>query len=210
MRQIEGRVERLFPPSTCLIPAKSSGVGIDCSKLVRTIGSVNISSCSKRSPFSSVPLSLLKKFRMKVRAALGSDAGLNGKRRNGISRALDFNSFVQARISSCISSGSTSFRVQASPSQSGFGGGTGAMAPFVWALAFFFDLGEASPPASLSLLLSFEKNPMANACGGCVRPQVSLMGMVSCDSWVEAVCVTQGYYYFWRPAITRQWPKGGG
>jgi len=30
---------------------------------------------------------MLKKFRMKVRAALGSDAGLKGRRRKGISRA---------------------------------------------------------------------------------------------------------------------------
>ncbi len=147
--------------------------------MVHTIGSVNISSCSKRSPFSSVPFSILKKFRMKERAALGSEAGLKGKRRNGISRALDFNSFVQLLNSSCISSGSTSFRVQASPSQSGFGGGGGGTAPLVWGLAFFFDLGEATPAPSLSLLLSLEKNPIVNACESYVRPWVSLMGMVS-------------------------------
>lgn len=104
---------------------------VRCSKLAHTIGSVNINSCSKRSPFSSAPLSMLKKFRMNVRAALGSDAGLKGKRRNGISKALDFNSFVQPLSNSCISSGSTSFRVQASPSQSGFGGGAGTIVPFV-------------------------------------------------------------------------------
>ena len=102
-----------------------------CPEQVRTIGSVNINSCSKRSPFSSVPLSILKKFRMNVRAALGSDAGLNGNRRKGISKALDFNSFVQPLNRSCISSGSTSFRVQMSPSQSGFGGGAGTTVPFV-------------------------------------------------------------------------------
>ena len=102
-----------------------------CPEQVRTIGSVNINSCSKRPPFSSVPLSMLKKFRMKVRAALGSDAGLNGNRRKGISSALDFNSFVHPLNSSCISSGSTSFRVQTSPSQSGFGGGAGTTVPFV-------------------------------------------------------------------------------
>ena len=109
-----------------------AGKGISCVQMLLTIGSVNINSCSKRSPFSSAPLSMLKKFRMNVRAALGSDAGLKGKRRKGRSKAFDFNSLVQPLNNSCISSGSTSFRVQGSPSQRGFEGGAGAMAPFVW------------------------------------------------------------------------------
>ena len=52
-----------------------------------TMGSVNINSCSRRAPLRSAPFSMLKKFLMNVRAALGSDAGLKGSRRKGISRA---------------------------------------------------------------------------------------------------------------------------
>lgn len=110
---------------------KWSRIEMERSHSVHTVGSVNINSCSKRSPFSSTPFSMLKKFRMNVRAALGSDAGLKGKRRNGISKALDFSSIVQPLNNSCISSGSTSFRVQASPSQSGFGGGAETTTPLV-------------------------------------------------------------------------------
>lgn len=51
------------------------------------MGSVKINSCSSRAPLRSAPLSMLKKFLMNVRAALGSEAGLNGSRRKGISRA---------------------------------------------------------------------------------------------------------------------------
>lgn len=51
------------------------------------MGSVRINSCSSRAPLRSAPFSMLKKFLMNVRAALGSDAGLNGSRRKGISRA---------------------------------------------------------------------------------------------------------------------------
>lgn len=80
-----------------------------------------------------------------------------------MSKALDFNSVVQPLNNSCISSGSTSFRVQASPSQRGFGGGAEAMAPFVWRLAFFRDLGKATPPPSLSLPRSLEKMRISEA-----------------------------------------------
>lgn len=81
---------------------------------------------------------------MKVRAALGSDAGLNGKRRKGRSRAIkealsssvdgkevgcripfDLSSLVHPLSNSWTSSGSTSLRSQAS-AQRGFGGGGGA------------------------------------------------------------------------------------
>ena len=51
------------------------------------MGSVKINSCSSRAPLRSAPLSMLKKFLMNVRAALGSEAGLNGNRRKGISSA---------------------------------------------------------------------------------------------------------------------------
>lgn len=51
------------------------------------MGSVKINSCSSRAPLRSAPFSILKKFLMNVRAALGSEAGLNGSRRKGISRA---------------------------------------------------------------------------------------------------------------------------
>ena len=163
-------MEGLFASRTCLVMRQVSRIEIRCSKKVHTIGSVNINSCSKRSPLSSAPFSMLKKFRMNVRAALGSDAGLKGKSKKGISRALDFNSFVQPLNNSCISSASTSFRVQASPSQRGFGGGAGATTPFVWRLAFFFDLGEATPPPSLSLPRSLEKIRMLKASEVYVRP----------------------------------------
>ncbi len=174
-----------------------------CAKLVHTIGSVNINSCSKRSPFSSAVFSMLKKFRMNDRAALGSEAGLKGKRRKGISRALDFNSFVQPLNSSCISSGSTSFRVQASPSQSGFGGGEGGMAPFVWELAFFFDLGEATPPASFSLPRSLEKIRMLDGGGAYVRAWFGFMGIVSRKSWVGPVGFSHRCCYLWRCAMSK-------
>ena len=51
------------------------------------MGSVKINSCSSRAPLRSAPFSMLKKFLMNVRAALGSEAGLNGSRRKGISSA---------------------------------------------------------------------------------------------------------------------------
>ena len=51
------------------------------------MGSVKINSCSSRAPLRSAPFSMLKKFLMNVRAALGSEAGLKGSRRKGISRA---------------------------------------------------------------------------------------------------------------------------
>ena len=51
------------------------------------MGSVKINSCSSRAPLRSAPLSMLKKFLINVRAALGSEAGLNGSRRKGMSRA---------------------------------------------------------------------------------------------------------------------------
>ena len=182
MRWLEWAYGRLFAPNTSLASLRVVGAGLDCSGTVHTIGSVNINSCSKRSPFSSVPLSMLKKFRMNVRAALGSDAGLKGKRRKGISKALDFISFVQPLNSSCISSGSTSFRVQASPSHRGFGGGAGTTTPLAWGFAFLFDLGEATAPPSLSLLRSFENNPIFSVCGDYVRRLILLMGMVYCTS----------------------------
>lgn len=208
MRQLEVRVERLLAPSTYLAqPVEWSGVGISCSRVVHTIGSVNINSWSKRSPFRSVPLSMLKKFRMNVRAALGSDAGRNGKRRNGISKALDFSSFVQPLNNSCISSGSTSFRVQASPPQSGFGGGTGTTAPFAWVLAFFFDLGAATPPPSLSLLRSFENNPILDTCGIMCDLEYRLWAWCLMNHVVGTICVRQRSNCFWRPAVTRQSPK---
>ena len=169
---------------TCRAIRQVSRIGMS-SSMLRTIGSVNINSCCKRSPLSSAPLSMLKKFRMNVRAALGSEAGLKGKRRKVMSKAFDFNSFVQPLSNSCISSGSTSFRAQASPSQRGFGGGAKAMVPFVWRLAFFLDLGEVSPPPSLSLPRSLEKIRMLEACRGYVRPWVSLMGIVDWD-WISS------------------------
>ena len=53
-----------------------------------TIGSVKRSSCIKASPVRGEPLCIaLKKFRMNVRAALGSELGRKGRRRKGISRA---------------------------------------------------------------------------------------------------------------------------
>ena len=52
-----------------------------------TIGSVSKSSCSRRSPFILAPRSMLKKLRMNVRAALGSDAGRNGNNKKGRSSA---------------------------------------------------------------------------------------------------------------------------
>ena len=165
-RQLRGRMEGPFAPRTCLAIRQATRREISCSEMVHTIGSVNINSCSKRSPFSSALLSMLKKLRMKVRAALGSEAGLKGKRRKGMSKARDFNSFVHPLNSSCISSGSTSFRAQASPSQSGLGGGAGATKPLMWRSAFFLDLGEATPPPSLSLARNLEKMRMIEECRG--------------------------------------------
>ena len=51
----------------------------------------------------SMPLSMLKKFRMNVRAALGSDAGLNGKRRKGMSRARIENMSGATAVSNWVS-----------------------------------------------------------------------------------------------------------
>lgn len=51
--------------------------------LHRTMGSVSRSSCARPSPYR--PLS--KKLRINERAALGSDVGRNGRRRNGMSSA---------------------------------------------------------------------------------------------------------------------------
>lgn len=51
-----------------------------------TIGSVSRSSCVSASPVIGVPFcAALKKFRMKLRAALGSELGRNGSRRKGMS-----------------------------------------------------------------------------------------------------------------------------
>ena len=184
-------MERPFASRTCLAIRQASRSEMSSSDMVHTIGSVNINSCSKRSPLSSALLSMLKKLRMKVRAALGSEAGLKGKRRKGMSKARDFNSFVQPLNSSCISSGSTSFRAQASPSQRGFGGGAGATTPLMWRLAFFLDLGEAPPPPSLSLPRSLEKIRMFEECRVYMRAWVWLMGIVSSTLWAGRVRVCQ-------------------
>lgn len=55
--------------------------------LHRTIGSVRRNSCAKAWPCNCSPLSKgeLKKFLTKVRAALGSEVGRNGRSKNGIS-----------------------------------------------------------------------------------------------------------------------------
>ncbi len=146
----------------------------------------------------SAPLSILKKFRMNVRAALGSEAGLKGKRRKGRSRAaitiplvfvivmcsgfskspLDLSSYVHPLNSSWISSGSTSLRAQAS-SQCGFGGGAGT-APFLWTF-FFFDFGVATPP-SLSLFLSLENRPILTSPGLYLSIWIAIMGIASLNS----------------------------
>ena len=117
-----------------------------------------MSSCSSCLP-CSIPRSSLKKLRMKERAALGSDAGRKGKRRKGISSAIDWMSaisilrdqllglpldlisLVQLLRSSWTSSGSTSFRSQASAQRS-FGGGGGAL-PLSWACFLFFAVAPA-------------------------------------------------------------------
>ena len=108
---------------------------------------------------------------MKVRAALGSDVGLKGKRRKGRSRAgkvtlvwiagcvarrfssiipFDLSSFVHPLSNSWTSSGSTSFRNQAS-AQRGFGGGGGAL-PLRWDCFLFLEVEAAG-----SLLRNREK-----------------------------------------------------
>lgn len=73
----------------------------------------------------------------------------------------DFNSTVHPLSSSCTSSGSTCFLVQAS-SQRGLGGWAGT-APFVWS-GFLDFFGVVSPP--LLLPLNLEKNPMLRLWGG--------------------------------------------
>ena len=53
-----------------------------------TIGSVKTNSCARLSPLSELALSMLKKLRIKVRAALGSEAGRKGRRKKGMSSAV--------------------------------------------------------------------------------------------------------------------------
>lgn len=69
-----------------------------------TIGSVSRSSCIRYSPCSACPLS--KKFRINVRAALGSDVGRYGRIINGISSARVRNTLacVTPQYTTCMPS----------------------------------------------------------------------------------------------------------
>ena len=66
--------------------SRAAPIVISTSPLALTGGSAIRSSCAKLSPCKTVPRSKLKKFLMKVRAALGSEAGRKGRSRKGMSR----------------------------------------------------------------------------------------------------------------------------